>query len=196
MNNSLINDLSVRDHVWLLPCKQSFSKSASVLELALVKGIFNRYFPKETIRFEKNANGKPYLINPCEKLQFSLSHTDELIVLAFSLEEVGIDVEKMKYRRYYQALSRKYFREEINCLRHFFYSWCAREAFIKAKGEKIATHLSRITIDLTTRSLFFDNDWTSKHKVNYVYVYPGFLAALSRPETNVKRCAFFSLCRF
>lgn len=192
----LIKDLAVRDHAWLVPLSKTFDKKLSILEQEPIKSFFHRYFPNETIRFKKNAQGKPFFIAPSTEIQFSVSHTKEFILLGLSLDEIGVDIEKIQYRQHFRGIARKYFREEINSQRQFFYSWCAREAFIKAKGEKIATHLARISRDKDTIDLFFDKDWTGKHKVDYVYVYPGFLAALSRPKTNVKRCALFGTCRF
>lgn len=102
-----------------------------------------RYIPApfEILRTE---NGKPYFKG--DPLFFSLSHSGGKAVYALSDRAVGVDLELFKEREHSAVLGRFSEREqaEICGERDFLIHWTVREAFIKMKGETVATYLSRL----------------------------------------------------
>lgn len=84
------------------------------------------------LKFLKNENGKPYLLN--NPLYFNLSHTKDAFAIAFSDREVGIDIEGE--RKISERLKDKYFTKrekeenEISV-------WTKKEAIIKLIGTGI-----------------------------------------------------------
>lgn len=85
--------------------------------------------------------GKPYIEG--NELHFSLSHSGNKGVVAFSENPVGVDLEYIKNRAYPSVLSRFTEREktEITSQEEFFKHWTAKEAFIKMHGFTLASAL-------------------------------------------------------
>jgi 4'-phosphopantetheinyl transferase len=105
--------------------------------------------PPTGLVFAYRERGKPYLAPPVQGLQFNLSHSGELALLAFGCaREVGVDIERRRAVQDLRALAELSFsREEYAawCALSpgdqpgaFFSCWARKEAFIKATGEGIS----------------------------------------------------------
>ena len=91
---------------------------------------------------EVDQNGKPYLAE-CGSIKFNLSHSEERVMCALSVKEVGCDLEWMKEPNYKMT---EYFlaKEEITILNDiktdeekkemFYRFWTLKESFMKAVG--------------------------------------------------------------
>lgn len=103
----------------------------------------------EDVKFKYNSFGKPELadeiLNQETKIDFNLSHTDALIILAVrSGGQVGVDVENPLLRRAPLELANEIFSleemEEFQGLpqrmkgQRFFQHWTLKESYIKARG--------------------------------------------------------------
>ena len=77
-------------------------------------------------------------------MYWNKSDTNHCTVVAVSFQEVGVDVEYMRYRRF-EAISRRYFHEdETTDNMHVFYElWCKKEAYTKWKKGKIVNYMSQ-----------------------------------------------------
>ncbi len=131
---------------------------------ALTRWVLSRYadLKPEQWRFEKNAHGKPFVANPEHvDLQFSLSHTDGLQVLAIRrLLPVGADVESRKKRVTGPEIAERFFSPaEVAELRSvvgdsqqqvFFDYWTLKESYIKACGEGLAIPLRHFSYSMVT----------------------------------------------
>ncbi|MGZ4033089.1 MAG: 4'-phosphopantetheinyl transferase family protein, partial [Tumebacillaceae bacterium] len=100
----------------------------------------------QTIRFDKNQYGKllledRYYEAAPQKVHFNLSHTDKMIVCAFTTRgEVGIDVEYAE-KNHLSVMPSVYVPHEIahveaqptqvDQLREFYLLWTRKEAYIK-----------------------------------------------------------------
>lgn len=107
------------------------------------------------IQLEKGTFGKPKLgaqptfENP---IQFNVSHSNGLIVIAFQKSdfEIGIDIEKIKQPFDYQGIvdnfftkkEQLYIRSEID----FFELWTRKEALLKITGVGLTNDLTHIDI--------------------------------------------------
>ena len=116
---------------------------------AALRILLGRYLhiPGEEISFEYGPKGKPYLRsteNP-ERLQFNVSHSGELALMAFCAgEELGVDLELVREMDDAADIARRFFcpsevdrwmslPEELR-LRGFFNCWTRKEAYVKAVG--------------------------------------------------------------
>lgn len=72
-------------------------------------------------------DGKPMLLDGGK--YFSISHSDELIAIAFSDFNCGIDIEKLKLREFENISARMGF--EVNTLGEFYEEWTKYEATYK-----------------------------------------------------------------
>ncbi len=76
--------------------KDSDRRKCSVAGEMLVKEYIGKALniPSETLVIHTDKNGKPY-IESCP-IHFNISHCENMLVYAFSDEEIGIDIEKIK----------------------------------------------------------------------------------------------------
>lgn len=96
------------------------------------------------IEFQARMHGKPYINGGPE---FNLTHTAGHIVAAFSLSEVGIDIEAADRRVHGEDLARKFFAPAENARigshpapernRAFLRHWICKEAMVKLSGDGI-----------------------------------------------------------
>ncbi len=116
------------------------------------------------IRFQKNRHGKPFIANPgATDVQFSLSHTNDLQVLAVGRSApLGCDVEWRSQKVRGPEIADRFFSdEEVERLlaqpktvqeSQFFDYWSLKESFIKAKGMGLALPLGDFSFLLTDRA--------------------------------------------
>jgi 4'-phosphopantetheinyl transferase len=132
------------------------SRAALRWVLAQYTGVLSR-----DLSFREGQYGKPFLDPGCDGawLQFSLSHSDELALIALTAgHEVGVDVERIRPDVNVVALAHSVFSErEIARLitllpdqqaEVFFNGWTRKEAFVKAVGEGLSFGLDRVEVSL------------------------------------------------
>jgi 4'-phosphopantetheinyl transferase len=124
---------------------------------ALVRSVLSLYvetISPEAWQFKKNNHNKPYIKNsPLPfALNFNLSHTEKMVVLAVTLDRnIGVDVEFLLRRDTGLEIAKRHFSEtEFQDLcaipaerqkRRFFELWTLKEAYIKACGMGLAIPL-------------------------------------------------------
>jgi 4'-phosphopantetheinyl transferase len=108
-------------------------------------------------RFDVNAYGKPSVTHAApliRRLQFNLSHTRGLIVLAISMGRlVGVDAESTERRFSPLELAERHFASyEATDIcgaayhaqtQRFFEYWTLKEAYVKARGEGLSIALNQ-----------------------------------------------------
>ena len=112
----------------------------------------------EALRFGYAANGKPYLKNPTSGVSFNVAHCDSLALIAIAekQEEIGVDVEKVRWMPDFDALVSRFFsRREAEVFvtleaetkpAAFFNLWTRKEALLKATGEGICGALNGVEV--------------------------------------------------
>jgi 4'-phosphopantetheinyl transferase len=130
---------------------------------ALVRGALARELgcaPSELI-FENNAFGKPSVVLPAAstKLEFNLSHTEGMCVVALSRSSrVGCDVESLNQPSLEVDIARNFFTpeesEEIMMhpparqVERLLTYWTLKEAYIKAEGQGLSMGLDTFYFSL------------------------------------------------
>lgn len=117
---------------------ERFLKERSLLRHALERltGI-----PAEHIRLRYTEYGKPI----CEQQPFNMSHSGDMLCIAFHHGSIGVDIERIRPRSHMSRIARR-----IMCARQwedweargsdiheFFACWCAAEALVKWCGKSI-----------------------------------------------------------
>jgi len=82
----------------------------------MVRSVLSRYLeaaPK-AIRFRRDAHGRPFVDEPPVPVDFNLSHTRKLVMLAVRLApsagaRVGVDVERMRPGIAWERIARRFF---------------------------------------------------------------------------------------
>lgn len=157
--NSLPNFLSATERkrlnsFYFSQDKQIFYQSHNALRL-----ILSHYLSEKPskIEYELTSYGKPFLKN--KRLQFNLSHTDKMAVIAVTEgAEIGVDIENLNREVEYNDLAKRFFCEaEYQKLvqvyspkkrNAFFNCWTRKEAFIKAVGEGLSYPLNDFEVTL------------------------------------------------
>ena len=100
-------------HVWRLDLD-------TVAPWPALREILGRYLgrPANELQFERNEHGKPRLARAGDGLEFNLSHSGSLALVAVARREVGVDVEWIRTKRPVD----------------FYRRWADREARVKCLG--------------------------------------------------------------
>ena len=108
---------------------------------------------RSNLFFSLGENGKPYL-NAYPNFHFNISHSENLVAVAFSDYPIGIDAEKIRVPNF--KVAKRFFADnEINYIgndsRRFFEIWTKKEAYLKYKGLGLSFPISNF--DITDSSL-------------------------------------------
>ena len=124
-----------------------------------MRAILSQYagIPASELFFQTTKFGKPYL-DPAFGVQFNLSHSGELAILAAGTNELGADIELIRPLDDFESIAANFFsaREasELHCypaperLRAFYRCWTRKEAFVKAAGEGLSIPLTSFVVSL------------------------------------------------
>jgi 4'-phosphopantetheinyl transferase len=134
---------------------------------ALVRSVLSLYaknIAPEQWKFEKNEYGKPFISNSTLTipLRFNLSHADELIVMAVTLDqEVGVDVEYLpRVGKMLDIASNFFSPTEVEQLQslpqekqmsRFYDLWTLKEAYIKACGMGLSIPLDHFSYSFSAQ---------------------------------------------
>jgi len=138
-----------------------------------------------SIEFAYTENKKPYLPG---SLYFNVSHSHEMALLAFTLENpVGVDIEKVR-ESYNPGIVSRYFttleNERINSLPEaeriiaFYQLWSRKEAIIKATGKSLGKLLNAFSVEPSNVTETIDIGPETWHLVPLM-IRPNYQAALA-----------------
>jgi 4'-phosphopantetheinyl transferase len=134
-----------------------------IIARAMLRTILARYLEMEAakIQFSYQKHGKPFIPHPL-KIEFNLSHSQDLALLAVGKEHpLGIDLEHSSERPYDGIGLKLFSPEENKALSQqpdhlksalFFNIWAQKEAFIKASGLGLAYPTESFTVNLAALS--------------------------------------------
>lgn len=121
--------------------------------------------PAKTVSTYRTEKGKPYYTD-LKQWHFNISHSAEWVVMAFSDEELGIDIEKIKPINYH--LAKRFFSGEENVrlnefeeprkLHYFFDLWTLKESYLKYLGKGLTKSLRTFTIHDVNGRFFLKHD--------------------------------------
>ena len=113
----------------------------------------------EEIVTDKHEDGKPY-IKGHEDFFYNLSHSGEMAVIAYGDEPVGVDVERVRYKRTDEEVARRFFTEnEVEYIlaggaydeaaaERFFRVWTRKESYLKLMGYGLKRELKSFDVTM------------------------------------------------
>jgi 4'-phosphopantetheinyl transferase len=115
--------------------------------------------PAKELQFEYNEFGKPRIAGRGLPIQFNLSHSGELVLIAMSLgRAVGIDVEMIRTNLDMDELAARFFSDaecknmaslpaSTQC-KAFFACWTRKEAYLKAQAVGLSLPLHQFDVSV------------------------------------------------
>lgn len=158
------------------------------------------------LQFVTNAHGKPALTAANPQVEFNLTHSENLALLAVAQQDVGIDVEYLRGTCDWDRLAERVFTaRELGPLdrlgtpdtrtRQFYELWTAKEAYIKARGIGMSLSLRKFSVPLpefNDAGLVIDNG-VGDGRSWYVQRIPapaGYAAAVAYPRRDIQLHVF------
>lgn len=149
--------------------------------------------PPQTISFSTNEFGKPKVEGKNQSLEFNISHSHEIALLAFSADsKVGVDVELMRDNIETMEIAERFFspaeREFIKNNQQpesFFKCWTAKEAYIKAIGEGLSRSLRDFSVNVEN-NLILDIKKNPIGNLVFLASEIGYAGALVTLEKNMR----------
>lgn len=141
-------------------------RSSFIVSRGILRTILACYVSIDPINIQINygKHGKPFLdsIGTKSNIQFNLSHSKNILVIAISLgQSVGVDIEKIRKLADLDMLvaticsqhEKDQFKKlpDTEKLLSFFRCWTRKEAYIKAIGTGLHTPLDQLTVPLTSK---------------------------------------------
>jgi len=143
------------------------------------------------VEFVFSQHGKPALAGG--EVEFNLSHSHELAVIAIADTPVGIDVEQVRPMRDALAIAKRFFApDEIEVLeraddrdRAFFRCWTAKEAYLKARAEGIGLlPLDSFSVSEEPALIRADDDDPHRWTMSRPDVPDGYLCTVALTKTS------------
>lgn len=118
-----------------------------IKSLEYVSKILQKYYHIENPKFTHNQYHKPYLSN--NKYYFSLSHTQNIIVIIIDSNEVGIDIETI--RPFNEGVAKKLFNNnELGYVERNNYNFTevfvCKESYLKYLGTGLSDDAKNIDV--------------------------------------------------
>ena len=142
-----------------------------VVGRGLLRHALRRYAPQipATLEIAYSNLGRPFIPAEHEAPRFSISHTRDLVTLAFAdVAQVGVDVEFIQAPVDLLDLAERILSEDdfrtfqtfppVERQLAFFRAWTRKEAYLKARGEGIGTGLQDVSVSFAAEAASPVND--------------------------------------
>lgn len=187
---------------WLAPEEKIHAEKLAIsyrqkfiISRAVLRDILAYYSGQspQNLKLNYSIFGKPLLTNSEQRLEFNVSHSENILAYVFTLDTpIGIDVEYIHHRSHLNKIAYRflpaYDYDRLQSLKHkkklkeFFAAWVRNEALIKAKGRLLKTHPhSRYALSLDSHldSLNCVKDINSLYSTSNLSLHPDFAAAIA-----------------
>ncbi len=132
-------------------------RKRKIISKAILKQLIAQFIAIDVkkIIIAKTSSGKPYLVNnPHPPLYFNSSDSDDLVLLAFSRTEIGVDIEYKCNKLLMDEISSTNFtrQEQMQLqlapdpLDYFYTIWTRKEAILKAAGTGVNDYLNELSV--------------------------------------------------
>lgn len=149
----------VREYIALLPDERREKTARYRFEADKLRSLTAGLLIRKVIgdsRIVYGEHEKPYAEN--SDVFFSVSHSGDIVAIAYDSAELGLDVEKIPDEtrlkiadRFYHPNERAYVNSAVDKTKAFSEIWTRKEAFLKCTGEGISTDLT--AFDTTSEPL-------------------------------------------
>jgi len=140
----------------------------------LLKLLRDFNIPITSLELDYNEFEKPYFkdIN----IKFNISHTDDVVAVAISDTEIGIDIEKIEDTNHslidwvYSKEEQNRFQERLLDKDFFFRAWTIKESYIKYEGSGLNLDFKAINFDLEKEIIEVNGTFIQSVLINDFYL--------------------------
>ena len=130
-------------------CMQVFYTWNKQNSSQFLKLLLQNYFNITEYTLQKNTYGKKYILLPngTIPLHFSITHSKNLLAIAFYTEAIGLDAEYIRTKIPQSILHTFTEQEQKECTTsyNFLKNWTAKESYIKLQGKSILQELKKLS---------------------------------------------------
>lgn len=127
-------------------CDKSKSKKNN---RQLKEYVVSKIVRQKNFILKKHQYGKPYL-QEYPHIHFSISHSKNFWILAYSHKPIGIDIEALRSVKNFKDKIELFNNEEYQYLLHnqndFFKVWCGKESYLKLLGSGLYAPLKSFSV--------------------------------------------------
>jgi len=158
--------LDAREHERAERFRFAEDRARFVVGRGLLRQALRRYAPQvpATVELTYSLLGRPLLPPNLDAPNFSISHTHDLVALAFTdRAQVGVDLEHVDAKHDALALAERIMSEDdlpaFTALPDgekaaaFYRAWTRKEAYLKALGEGITSGLREVSVPLAEEAI-------------------------------------------
>ena len=181
----LCDCLDQRELKRLYNTKQNKSRLQFIIGRILLKSVLceRLYCKPKDIQMNINEKGRPELTFN-QDVQFNLTHSKDIVLVAVGNSKLGVDVEYMKERNYLEIAKHFFSQEEYAQLKEntcdlsvMFYSlWTLKEAYVKYLGQSLFDRKIQIRFQMRSKHKLFPQNtnanvdfWTYALNDEYVF---------------------------
>lgn len=159
------NNFSKQINNHILQKQNIKSRKSSQRTWELLRMVFLKEFLVEIKNLDIifNENGKPIT----EKYYFSISHSNNVSIVAISDNKIGIDIQEIKITNKIKKLASRLLKDKENLdIEKFYKAFASYEALIKYNGDKIGYPKNKLALsdDCFTKIIELEN-------IKYVIAY-------------------------
>ena len=127
-------------------------KKLSILSKYLLKSILSQKYHLDYNKIYYNKYGKPHI----DGIYFNISHSNDYVVLAFSNNKIGIDIEKIRkvdlniINNFCTTKEKEYILNSENPHKSLFEIFCLKEAYFKMLGTNL-NDIKNIEFDINNK---------------------------------------------
>ena len=163
----MFNILNIKDQMKIKKLINIQDKKLSILSKYLLKNILSQKYNLDYNNIYYNKFNKP-LING---IQFNISHSNDYIVICFSKNKIGTDIEKIRETNlniinfFCTEEEKKYILNSKNKYKRLFEIFCLKEAYFKMQGTNLF-NMKKINFNINKNTIT-SSDNKIKIKINY-----------------------------
>jgi len=136
--------------------------------------IIRKYFDNQSVEignlvFSQTELKKPFIKN--SSVKFNISHSNNLIAVAFDRNEIGVDVERIKdfnndiIDSILSDIEKKEYSKEIHKNDFLTKIWTVKESYTKMLGLGLSVDFDKISFSLDKDPIFYDNNYIKSYKI-------------------------------
>jgi len=153
---------------------QSAKIQKVIAYLLLRKALEDVEIDHGNLDFSYTVHGKPYFREL--PIEFSISHSNEIVAVVLDQTEVGLDVEKLRevnprlVNKVFSLKERKKFSNHLLDKNIFCKAWTIKESYTKCLGEGLYVDFSTLSFDLSKDINCINNLYINSFKIRDYYV--------------------------